>query len=215
MESLQSRHADSSLQDRVVTTLRIADRWGYGLAGEEVSSLLYGGPESGADVSSTLVGSASVIFRDGIAALRGREDLIEKCLARRRSNGALAGTYFRIADDFARDLLRHSPFVRAIAVCGSTASGGIEAGDDVDFNLFAEDGTNDPRIPKFLERFLARHFRAVFFTSPPRYTTRKSSPSALGRIEIHDDTSTNELYRALDVRMPASAEKAAELGLGE
>ena len=141
MESLQSRHADSSLQDRVVTTLRIADRWGYGLAGEEVSSLLYGGPESGADVSSTLVGSASVIFRDGIAALRGREDLIEKCLARRRSNGALAGTYFRIADDFARDLLRHSPFVRAIAVCGSTASGGIEAGDDVDFNLFAEDGT--------------------------------------------------------------------------
>jgi peptidoglycan/xylan/chitin deacetylase (PgdA/CDA1 family) len=81
------------------------------------------------------------------------------------------------------------------------------------FGSFGQDGTNDPRIPKFLNRFLARHFQAVFLTWPPRYTTRRSSSSRLGRIEVHGDTSTDQLYRALEVRMPASAKRAADLGL--
>jgi len=139
--SLETWTLPSSLEERVVGTLRIANRWGYGLAGEDVARLLYGGPANPADVASALGSSPAVVYRDGIATLAGREELIEKCLVRRRSNGGLAALYFDLAEDFARDLLRHSPFVRAIAVCGSTASGGIEAGDDIDFNLFAEDGT--------------------------------------------------------------------------
>ena len=141
MGSLETWTLPSSLEERVVTTLRIANRWGYGLAGDDVARLLYGGPVDAPDVLSALASSRAIAFRDGIATLSGREDLIEKGLSRRRSNNGLASLYFGIAEDFARDLLRHSPFVRAIAVCGSTASGGLEAGDDVDFNLFAEDGT--------------------------------------------------------------------------
>jgi peptidoglycan/xylan/chitin deacetylase (PgdA/CDA1 family) len=79
----------------------------------------------------------------------------------------------------------------------------------VPFGDFGQDGTNDGRIPKFIDRFLARNFQAVFLTWPPRYTTRKTPPSQLGRIEVHGDTSTTELYRALEVRMPASAKRAA------
>jgi len=141
MESLRSWAIDAPLEERVVTTLRIANRWGYGLAGDEVGRLLYGGPDNGPAVAATLAASPSIAFRDGFATLREREDLIAKCVSRRRSNGPLAASYFRIAEDFTRDLLRHSPFVRAVAVSGSTASGGLEAGDDIDFNLFAEDGT--------------------------------------------------------------------------
>src|SRR5436309_949095 len=141
MESLRSWAIDAPLEERVVTTLRIANRWGYGLAGDEVGRLLYGGPNNGPAVAATLAASPSIAFRDGFATLREREDLIAKCVSRRRSNGPLAASYFRIAEDFTRDLLRHSPFVRAVAVSGSTASGGLEAGDDIDFNLFAEDGT--------------------------------------------------------------------------
>ena len=141
MGSLETWTLPSSLEERVVTTLRIANRWGYGLAGDDVARLLYGGPVDAPDVLSALASSRAIVFRDGIATLSGREDLIEKGLSRRRSNNGLASLYFGIAEDFARDLLRHSPFVRAIAVCGSTASGGLEAGDDVDFNLFVEDGT--------------------------------------------------------------------------
>jgi len=138
---LKSLSVNLSLEDRVVTTLRIANRWGYGLAGDELSDLLYGGPENPSDVAAAAAASSAILFQAGFATLSGQEDLISKSLARRRSNGTLAETYFRIAEDFTRDLLRHSPFVRAVAVCGSTASGGLEAGDDVDFNLFAEDGT--------------------------------------------------------------------------
>ena len=140
MGSLETWTLTSSLEERVVTTLRIANRWGYGLAGDDVASLLYGGPMKAADVAPALASSRAIVFRDGIATLSGQGDLIEKALSRRRSNDGLAGLYFGIAEDFARDLLRHSPFVRSIAVCGSTASGGLEAGDDVDFNIFAEDG---------------------------------------------------------------------------
>jgi hypothetical protein len=141
MESLETRTLPRSLEDRVLTTLRIADRWGYGLAGEDVARLLYGGSANASDVTSALAYSLGIVYRDGVATLPGRDDLVEKSLARRRSNGELAALYFGIAEEFSRDLLRHSPFVRSVAVCGSTASGGIEAGDDIDFNLFAEDGT--------------------------------------------------------------------------
>ena len=141
MESLETWTLPRSLEDRVLTTLRIADRWGYGLAGEDVARLLYGGSANTSDVTPALASYPAIAFRDGVATLPGRDDLVEKAIARRRSNGTLAALYFGIAEEFSRDLLRHSPFVRAIAVCGSTASGGIEAGDDVDFNLFTEDGT--------------------------------------------------------------------------
>lgn len=141
MGSLETWTLPSSLEDRVVATLRIATRWGYGLAGTDVGPLLYGGPADASEIASALDSSPAIVHRDGIATLRGREDLIEKCLSRRRSNRGLASLYFGIAEDFGRDLMKHSPFVRSIAVCGSTASGGLESGDDIDFNLFAEDGT--------------------------------------------------------------------------
>jgi peptidoglycan/xylan/chitin deacetylase (PgdA/CDA1 family) len=80
----------------------------------------------------------------------------------------------------------------------------------VPFGDFGQDGTNDPRIPKFIDRFLAGHFQAVFLTWPPRYTTQETPPSRLGRIEVHSDTSATQLYNALDVRMPASAKRAAQ-----
>jgi len=141
VESLESWRPSAGLEGRIVHTLRIANRWGYGLAAEELPRLLYGGPEADGEVAATLGASPAVAYRDGFATLRERDDLIAKSVARRASNGALSALYFGIAEDFARDLLRHSPFVRAIAVSGSTASGGLEAGDDIDFNLFAEDGT--------------------------------------------------------------------------
>ena len=138
---MKSWSVSQSLEDRVVKTLEIANRWGYGLAEDELSDLLYGGPEDTPDVQAAAAGSPSIVLDAGFAALSGQADLIAKSLARRRSNGTLVEAYFRIAEDFTRDLLRHCPFVRAVVVCGSTASGGLEAGDDVDFNLFAEDGT--------------------------------------------------------------------------
>jgi peptidoglycan/xylan/chitin deacetylase (PgdA/CDA1 family) len=73
----------------------------------------------------------------------------------------------------------------------------------VPYGSYGQDRTNDPRIPRFMSRFLRRHFQAVFMTDPPQYTTPSTSRSALGRIELHADTGTDKLYRWLRDRIPS------------
>ena len=74
----------------------------------------------------------------------------------------------------------------------------------VPFGNYGHDGdTNDKRIGPFMQRFLGANFQAVFMTRPPVYTTPKSTQSQLPRIEVHSDTSTDDLYRWLRDRMPA------------
>ena len=73
----------------------------------------------------------------------------------------------------------------------------------VPFGSYGQDRTNDARIPGFMSRLLRRHFQAVFMTDPPEYTTPTSSHSALGRIELNEDTSTDTLYRWLRDRIPS------------
>jgi LytR cell envelope-related transcriptional attenuator len=46
-------------------------------------------------------------------------------------------------------------------------------------------------------RFLRKHFQAVFMTEPSVYTTPASDRWRLGRIEIHSDTRTDDLYTLL------------------
>src|SRR5881628_1690970 len=129
------------LDGRVVKTLDIAARWGYGLSVAQLAHLLYGGPANEGEVAAALHKASGVVRDDGFATIAGREDLLAKSVARHQTNGALTVAYFGVARAFAQDLLRHSPFVRTIAVSGSMASGGLERGDDVDLNIFAEDGT--------------------------------------------------------------------------
>lgn len=130
-----------ALESRIVKTLDIAARWGYGLSVDQLARLLYGGSEPRELVAQSLAGERGIVREDGFATVTGREDLLRKSVDRHRSNGILADSYHRIALDFAADLLRHSPFVRAVALSGSTASGGLGAGDDIDLNLFVDDGT--------------------------------------------------------------------------
>lgn len=129
------------LDARIVKTLDLAHRWGYGLSTEQLARLLYGGMATEGEVSNAVSSIPSVIVDGGFAALRGHERILNQSIARHRSNGHLSNEYLRIARDFADDLRRHSPFVRAVAISGSTASGGLREGDDIDLNLLAETGT--------------------------------------------------------------------------
>ena len=133
--------AADGLDGRIVKTLDIAARWGYGLSVHQLATLLYGGPVPEGDVARAVRETSGVAREDGFATVAGREELLAKSIDRHRTNGTLAEAYLGIARAFTRDLLRHSPFVRAVAISGSTASGGLGQGDDVDLNLFAEDGT--------------------------------------------------------------------------
>ncbi|HEV8594045.1 MAG TPA: hypothetical protein VGR51_00750, partial [Thermoplasmata archaeon] len=130
-----------ALEDRIVKTLGIAARWGYGLSVDQLARLLYGGSEPRDLVARSLAGARGIARENGFATVAGREDLLKKSVDRHRSNGMLSDAYHRIAREFAADLVRHSPFVRSVALSGSTASDGVGAGDDVYFNLFVDDGT--------------------------------------------------------------------------
>jgi len=141
MRGPSSVAAADGLDGRIVKTLDLAARWGYGLSVSQLARLLYGGSAPEGDVARALRQASGVAREDGFATVAGREDLLAKSIDRHRTNGALAEAYHGIARAFARDLLRHSPFVRAVAVSGSTATGGLGEGDDVDLSLFAEDGT--------------------------------------------------------------------------
>lgn len=72
---------------------------------------------------------------DGLFFPAGRDDL-PAIRARRR---ATAPVRWRIAERYA-SWLRHLPFVRMVAVCGSLAVENTEADGDVDLFLVAEDG---------------------------------------------------------------------------
>ena len=90
LESLETWTLPRPLEDRVLTTLRIADRWGYGLPAEDVARLLYGGSVSAGEVTSALASSPAIAFRDGVATLPGRNDLVEKAVALNRDLSAEA-----------------------------------------------------------------------------------------------------------------------------
>jgi hypothetical protein len=73
----------------------------------------------------------------------------------------------------------------------------------VPFGNYGHDGdTNDERIAPFMKQLLAKHFQAVFMTRPPVYSTPASPRAGLPRIEIHSDTSADDLYRWLRDRIP-------------
>jgi peptidoglycan/xylan/chitin deacetylase (PgdA/CDA1 family) len=82
----------------------------------------------------------------------------------------------------------------------------------VPYGSYGQDRTNDPRIPRFMSRFLRHHFQAVLMTDPPLYTSPATPRAALGRIEVHSDTATNQLYRWLRERIPPRAVGAVSAG---
>jgi peptidoglycan/xylan/chitin deacetylase (PgdA/CDA1 family) len=61
-------------------------------------------------------------------------------------------------------------------------------------------GTNDPRIPRLLMRWLSRRFTGVFLAESSMGPSGRGSADpqgALGRIEVHTDTTPDALYREL------------------
>ena len=82
----------------------------------------------------------------------------------------------------------------------------------VPYGNYGQNGTNDSRIPEFLNRFLRRNFLAVFLTRPPKFTTAFTPRGKIGRYEIHTVTSADRMYTWLRAGMPSkkSLRDAAE-----
>ncbi len=103
------------LSERILITLQLADR-------REINGML--------EVSN----------QDGICCLKGRENLIPETRRRLLRNGIVGKRYEAEARRFAGEYATLCPFIRCIAIAGSVASDGFSEEDDIDFNIFVEQG---------------------------------------------------------------------------
>jgi peptidoglycan/xylan/chitin deacetylase (PgdA/CDA1 family) len=77
----------------------------------------------------------------------------------------------------------------------------------VPYGNYGQRATNDGRIPQIMRTFLRRQFETVFVQkvgNNPRYTSRQAHRGEAVRLEVHTDTSVDDLFRWLRDQAPAT-----------
>lgn len=128
-----------TLAKRAQATAELFARRRYAVPLEDFSACLIGGAEEPERVRAALAATPSVSLVDGFVLSRGQDYDREAWLRRRAAHQQHRAEILADAVSFAGDLARSFPFVRAICLTGSLASGGYTPEDDVDFNLFVDD----------------------------------------------------------------------------
>lgn len=129
-----------ALEERVLQTLHLADRRGYGLTLAHLSKMLIHGAVAEDDVSRELKTMEGISYDMGIYCLKGSENLLPRTWRKLMGNGKIAKKYEVLAMDFASEYASYCPFISCIAIAGSMASGGFSEDDDIDYNIFVEKG---------------------------------------------------------------------------
>lgn len=140
-ESQSSPLLSEDLLPRAERTLELMHRWGYAPTVEALANDLIGGRVSPNRLRDAMIDSGIVTFADSFVCLRGQEYLLASSQVRERANRAANGRASAVGEDFARVLAGSCPFVDAVALSGSVASGGYIPSDDIDFDLFVRNGT--------------------------------------------------------------------------
>ncbi len=126
---------------RANRTLALMHRWGYAPSLTVLAAQLLQGPVDEATLRAAVSDHAGFTVQDGFVCLRGSEPLLLRSKDRVELNRSLAEDGWELAREFARELVRTCPFVEAIALSGSLASGGYGPRDDIDFDLIVEPGS--------------------------------------------------------------------------
>jgi hypothetical protein len=130
---------DADTRQRLLQTVALLERRGYAVPAARLGELCLGGLLPAHTVEETVAGEPELELRRGLVVRRGSSRFA--AIAERASchDEASAG-YLPTALSFVRTLTRLSPYVLAVSIAGSLASGGFKASDDVDLNLVVEDG---------------------------------------------------------------------------
>lgn len=131
----------SSLLGRVERTAAILDRRGYAVSPERLAGWCLGGPIP-VELLETLVrqNSHRLELREGLVILPQRAGAAAAIATRAREHARASARVWPETLRFVEALLTLCPYVLAVAVAGSLASGGFRETDDVDLNLVVEDG---------------------------------------------------------------------------
>jgi len=137
--SAEGERAD--LRRRVLETLALTDRRGYGVPLESCCSLFYEGSAPPELVESVIAETPGVALESGLVVRTDRRDLAGLMAERQRNHSGHVPFADTVANDFVGRLVSSCAFVHAVTLTGSATSGGFDPRDDVDLNVFVRDGT--------------------------------------------------------------------------
>lgn len=126
---------------RVRETVALVARRGYALPPGRLGELCLGGALDREQVLWAVAGSPDLALVDGLVLPRPAVASAARIRERMRAHEAEAPAYLAMTLRFVATLVAAAPFVRAVAIAGSLASGGFRASDDVDLNLVVDRGT--------------------------------------------------------------------------
>jgi hypothetical protein len=117
----------------------LLERRGYALSPARLAAACIGGPLLESTVLQAVETDPGLEVRHGLVFRRG-SGCAEASAERARAHADAAASYLPVAISFVRTLVRLNPYILAVSIAGSLASGGFTASDDVDLNLVVEDG---------------------------------------------------------------------------
>ena len=126
--------------ERIRGTVALLRRRGYAVAPRRVGELCLGGAMPESQVRWIVGADPDLVIADGLVVERDAADHAGAIRERADGHQAQAASYVRMTRSFVRTLVAVAPFVRAVAIAGSLASGGFRTSDDVDLNLVVDDG---------------------------------------------------------------------------
>jgi hypothetical protein len=127
------------LARRVEATAALFARRRYAVPLEDFAGCLIGGAEDPGEVLGAIEASERLGLVDGFVVARAQDYDLEAWRERRAAHKEHRAKILEDAVAFGEDLVKTFPFIRAICLTGSLASGGYTPADDVDFNLFVDD----------------------------------------------------------------------------
>jgi hypothetical protein len=117
----------------------LLERRGYALSPARLGDACLGGGLPESTVLQAVESDPELQIRQGLVIRRG-SGCAGTSAERARAHADAAAAYLPGAISFVSVLVRLNPYILAVSIAGSLASGGFAATDDVDLNLLVEDG---------------------------------------------------------------------------
>jgi hypothetical protein len=128
------------VSDRVRRTVALLRRRGYALTASRLGEMCLGGPVPESEVRRAVAFDPDLALAEGLVLERVACDGATAIRARANGHRDESAAYLAMTQAFVRRLVAAAPFIDAVSIAGSLASGGFRASDDVDLNLIVEDG---------------------------------------------------------------------------
>ncbi len=130
------------LAQRIQATVELLQKRGYAVSVAQLAQWLVGGKADVQQIHQTLAGIEGLCLSNGLVHARDLpEAVLERAQHRQKFHECHRRQYWPQVLAYVDQLNRHCPQIRCIALAGSMSSGGFVSSDDVDFNLFVQDGS--------------------------------------------------------------------------